>query len=275
MGLEEAEQAVRDGDLDRALVLLQNQVRGEPSRADLRVFLFQLLSVLGQWDRALTQLGVAGELDPRTLAMVQMYREALRCEQVRADVFAGKRSPVAFGEPAEWLVLLIESVLADGAGRTAQSAELRDRAFEAAPPSAGTIDGHAFEWVADADTRLGPVCEAIINGHYYWVPFARLSSLDLEPPSDLRDLVWMPAHFRFENGGETVGLVPTRYPGSEAAADPLVRLARKTVWEEVADGVFKGRGQRLLATDAGEHALMDVRAIRMADGAAEPPAAEA
>ena len=30
-------------------------------------------------------------------------------------------------------------------------------------------------------------------------------------------MVWMPAHLQFENGGESVALIPTRYPGSEAA----------------------------------------------------------
>jgi hypothetical protein len=35
---------------------------------------------------------------------------------------------------------------------------------------------------------------------------------------DLRDVVWMPAHLQFENGGESVALIPTRYPGSAASA---------------------------------------------------------
>jgi type VI secretion system protein ImpE len=117
--------------------------------------------------------------------------------------------------------------------------------------------------------RLGPVCEAIINGRYYWIPFDRLSRIDLEAPSDLRDMVWTPAHFLFTNGGEMVGVIPTRYPGSESAQDPAVRLARKTVWNEVAPDVFHGLGQRLLATDTGEHALLDVRAIVLGAAAAD------
>ena len=40
--------------------------------------------------------------------------------------------------------------------------------------------------------RLGPVCEAILNGKYYWIPFERLSRVDIEAPSDLRDLIWAP-----------------------------------------------------------------------------------
>ena len=120
-----AEQALRDGDVDAALKALQDQVRANPSKAELRVFLFQLLAVLGQWDRALNQLNVASELDASTLAMAQMYREALRCELLRAEVFAGKRSPVIFGQPEDWLALLIESLLMHGRGEAAAAERLR------------------------------------------------------------------------------------------------------------------------------------------------------
>jgi type VI secretion system protein ImpE len=269
MSLQSAEQAVRQGDLEGALKDLQDQVRQNPARSDLRVFLFQLLSVLGQWERAQTQLDVAADLDAGALAMKQMYREAIQCERLRAEVFAGRKSPLVFGEPDEWLALLIESLLVTGTPRAGQAHELRARAFESAPATSGTLDGQPFEWIADADMRLGPVCEAVINGRYYWVPFSRLSRIEIEAPTDLRDFVWMPVHFEFSNGGESVGVVPTRYPGSEAAGDPQVQLARKTVWREEGADVFLGAGQRVLTTDGGEYPLMDIRSIRLGAAAAE------
>lgn len=270
MSRQAAEQAVREGDLDAALTYLQTEVRQHPAACDLRVFLFQLLCVMGQWERALTQLDVAAELDAGTLAMVQMYREAVKCERLRHAVFAGRTSPMVFGEPEEWLALLIEALLVRGTPRAREADDLRARALEAAPPSAGTIDGKPFEWIADADPRLGPVCEAVINGRYYWVPFSRLSRLDIEAPTDLRDVVWMPAHFGFTNGGEAVGVIPTRYPGSETSSDALIRLARRTAWHEEDPGVFVGAGQRVFATDADEYAVMDVRSILFAGHADAP-----
>ena len=260
-----AEENLRDGDIATALKLLQDKVRAVPADAKPRVFLFQLLAVMGQWERALNQLDVAATLDPSALAMAQTYREALRCELLRADVFAGKRSPMVFGEPEQWLALLIESLLLTARDQTAQAQKLRDEAFEAAPGSPGTIDGVAFEWIADADMRLGPILEAIVNGRYYWIPFSRLSRIDIEEPADLRDVVWMPAHFEFTNGGEAVGLIPSRYPASETSADGAVCLARKTVWEEMSPGVFHGFGQRVLTTESGEHPLMDIRKIVLGD----------
>jgi type VI secretion system protein ImpE len=261
MTQDRARELLRAGEPAQALAALQDQVRGDPSNANQRVFLFQLLSVLGQWERAATQLEVAAELDAKTLAMAQMYREALKCEALRVDVFAGRKSPLIFGEPEEWLALLIEALLVGGTERAGQADALRARALELAPASRGSINGERFEWLADADSRLGPVCEAIVNGRYYWVPFARLARLDVEAPTDLRDVAWTPAHFEFINGGETVGVIPSRYPGSEAASDATLCLARKTIWQEVRPGVYEGLGQRLLATDAGEYPLFDVRTI--------------
>lgn len=262
-----AERSLKEGDPAAALAQLQDQVRARPADAKLRVFLFQLLCVLGQWERALNQLKVASSLDPGALAMEQTYGDAVRCEAIRDEVFKGNKSPLIFGEPDQWLALLIESLLLAGRGEQERSQELRSRAFDEAPASPGNADGRSFDWIADADSRLGPVLEAVINGRYYWVPFARLSRIQIEPPEDLRDIVWMPAHLNFENGGESVALIPTRYPGSEHSADGLITLARKTVWDEVAPGVHQGLGQRTLTTDVDDIPFMEVRSIALNVGA--------
>jgi type VI secretion system protein ImpE len=259
-----AEQTLKGGDPAAALAQLQEQVRAHPADLRLRVFLFQLLCVLGQWERALNQLSVASSLDPSTIAMAQTYGDAVRCEAIRDGVFAGKRSPMIFGEPEQWLALLIESLLVAGRGEAERSQDLRSRAFDDAPTTGGDIDGTPFTWIADADSRLGPVLEAVINGRYYWVPFSRLMQIEIDPPEDLRDVVWMPAHLHFENGGESVALIPTRYSGSTASDDGLILLARKTEWAEIAPDVHRGLGQRVIATDAADVPLMEVRKISLA-----------
>jgi type VI secretion system protein ImpE len=95
------------------------------------------------------------------------------------------------------------------------------------------------------------------------VPFERLRSVRLEAPADLRDVVWMPAKLGLTNGGEASALIPTRYPGSESDGNGLIRLSRKTEWDEVAPDTFHGRGQRMFATNEGEHALLSVRRIEL------------
>jgi type VI secretion system protein ImpE len=252
---------LKSSDPAGALKALSDEVRAKPSDSKLRVFMAQLLCVMGQWERALNQLTVAAELDALAVPMKQVYGEAIRCEGLRAQVFAGKHTPMIFGQPDEWLALLIESLLRQGSGEPALAEDLRQRAFDGAPASSGTIDGQRFEWLADADMRLGPVLEAYVNNRYYWIPFARLAQIKLEPPEDLRDCVWLPAHLQFENGGETLALVPTRYEGSEKSTDGQLQLARKTEWRELRPEVWAGLGQRALSSNEGEYALMDVREI--------------
>ncbi len=55
-----AETLVKEGKLDEALAALKQEVRAKAGDARLRVFLFQLQSVMGAWEGAITQLNVAG-----------------------------------------------------------------------------------------------------------------------------------------------------------------------------------------------------------------------
>src|SRR5260370_16384456 len=176
---------LRGGDPRTALSDLQEQVGKNPSNAKLRVFLFQLLAIEGRWDRALTQLKIAGELDPGNLAMVQTYREALSCEALRDEIFAGHRSPLIFGQPATWIALLVEALRLAAAGEIEQSQKVRDEAFAAAPATRGVIDDQPFEWIADAAARLRPVPQTIISGRSSWRPFHPNHETPLTAPAAL------------------------------------------------------------------------------------------
>jgi len=256
-----AEEHLQAGDLERALTVLQEEIRENPSKVELRVFLFQLLSVMGQWDRAITQLNVAAEMSPDTMLMAQVYRTALNGEVFRTDVFNGNRSPLIFGKPLAWMGWLtqVPGLLAEG--KIEAAADLRDQAFDAAPETSGLIDGHEFSWIADADSRLGPMFEAMINGKYYWVPFERIREIRIEKPTHLRDVVWATATFTWANKGEAVGLIPSRYPGSENAEDNSIRMGRKTDWNDIGHDFFLGAGQRMLASDQGEFSLLETRQV--------------
>lgn len=251
------------GDPAQALAALQAQVRDKPGDAKLRVFLFQLLCVLGQWERAMAQLDMCGQLDAGTLAMVNTYREAIKCEAVRGAVFAGKTTPVVFGQPAEWVALLVQALSHDAQGHPEHAQALRAQAFDAAPATAGSLNGEAFEWIADADSRLGPVLEVVLNGRYTWVPFDALSAVKVDEPEDLRDMVWAPAHLTFANGGDSVALIPTCYPGTREQPEGRLKLARATEWLASGDDQYVGLGQRILTTSGPELGLLDVREIAL------------
>ncbi len=248
--------------LSAELEEIQSAIRHDPGTVNLRVYLFQLLCILGHWQRALAQLQVCAQLDATTLPMAKMYRELLRCELLRAEVFSGKRMPQVLGEPPDWLGWLIEAQQRLASGDVAGSTALRTAAWASAPETSGIIDGAPFNWLGDADSRLGPVLEAIINGQYYWIPFTQLRKITLDAPADLRDLVWLPISLTFINDGQTIALIPTRYVNTEFACDDDVKRARVTHWTQIDDATTTGTGQRMLITDHAEHALLDVRHIQ-------------
>ena len=258
-----AQEHVKAGELDKALASLQAEVRANPSDARLRVFLFQLQCVLGNWEKALTQLKVLADLNTETFMLARIFGPVVNCELFRAEVFAGKRTPIIFGEPMEWVGLLMRSNEHVGRGEFRAAQPLREQAFEAAPATPGTLNGQPFEWIADADSRLGPILEVILEGKYYWIPFCRIKKIVMEKPADLRDLVWKPAQFVWTNGGEASGHIPTRYPGSESAADNQLRLGRRTDWAEREGGSCLGSGQRILATDAEELPLLECQRVEL------------
>ena len=256
-----AQEYIQAGRLDEALAALQSEVRNQPADAKLRTFLFQLLCVLGQWERAMTQLKVLSAFNSETMMLARVFEPLVNCEVLRAEVFQGKRTPIIFGEPLEWIGLLSQANELLAKGKFSAAQELREKAFAAAPTTSGKVNEKPFEWIADADLRLGPMLEAVVEGHYYWIPFCRIKRLYTEPPSDLRDLVWAPAQFLWVNGGEACGHIPTRYPGTETSGDPQLRLARKTEWVEQAEGLTTGLGQRIFATDTDDYPLLECRTI--------------
>ena len=139
-----AEEYFRDGNLQGALEDLQAQIRNQPDNSRLRIFLFQLLAVLGQWERALSQLNVLDKLETDTWPMVHAYREAIQCEVLRSEIFAGRRKPLIFGEPPRWMAWLLESLRLMVEAQYDQALALRDQAFDLADASSGTLDERTF-----------------------------------------------------------------------------------------------------------------------------------
>lgn len=259
----DARELLQANDLRGALDALQSAVRANPGDAKLRIFLFQLLCVMGDWKRAVAQLKLSAELDPIAIPMAQAYREAIICEVFREKVFAGEKSPLIFGDPVQWVALMIEANKALAIGNTSQAADLRGQAFDLVPDMGGTINGERFEWIADADMRLGPILEIIVNGRYFWMPFSAIRTMTVEEPEDLRDSVWTAAQLTVQNGGEFVALIPTRYTGTCGAGDDTAMLSRATTWADIGSETFVGKGQRLITTDASETPLMDLRSLEM------------
>lgn len=258
-----ADDHLREGNLEAARAELIATVKRAPADQGARMFLFQLLCVNGEWDKAAAQLRTLASLSPEAQMLSTAYGQAIEAEKTRAAAFAGRGDfPILAGEEA-WTADLAASLSAFARGDAADGEARRDAAFDAAPDCAGTADGRAFAWIADADPRFGPTVEAIVHGRWGLLPFSAVEHIAFEPARDLRDLVWLPVQFRLRTGLSAAGFLPTRYPGSEAG-DAAIQLARETRWTGAAAGDI-GLGQRLLAFDDGDEAgLLSLRRITFA-----------
>lgn len=260
-----AEELIKNGEVHQALVELKKQIQKKPADGKLRVFLYQLFCITGDYSRALTQLNLCSEMKALDELGCAAGKMLLQNQALREEVFSGKKTPLVFGEPADWIGELIQSCAYIAQGDYAAAQKLRDKSFESAPASGGTINGQKFEWIADGDTRLGPCLEVIVEGKYYWMPFVCISSLEIEEVKELRDLVWAESSIVLKNGGKVFAYLPARYSGLTPETSEDIMLSRKTEWEEKDGDCWLGSGQKMLATDGGDFPLLEVRKIIFAD----------
>jgi type VI secretion system protein ImpE len=260
---QDADLLVKSGDLDGARAALVEVVRTSPGDASARMFLFQLLALGGEWDKAKTQLTTLAQLSPEAQMLSVVYGQAMEAERERAEVFAG-RAEARQHVTSPWVEGLIEAIHHFANSRDAEGMRARDAAFDAAPDSAGTLDGQAFDWIADGDGRFGPCFEMIVANRYGLQAFDQVERIESAGPKDLRDLLWYPVQIAFRNGPSIAALLPARYPQGDAILTAEQRLARATDWQDAPWG-SAGHGQHVWTlSDGKEYGLLSLRQLRFA-----------
>jgi type VI secretion system protein ImpE len=252
---------IAQGDLEKAMQAAKEDVKAKVADGGKRVFLTQLQFVMGAWKDAMTNLDILQDMDTASSLFARMYKPVVESEMLRVSIFAGNVTPIIFGEPEPWMGELVHANQLLAQGNVEQFDKLQAKAFQKAPANGGSVDGAPFEWIADADSRIGPILEVIMEGGYRWIPFSRISKIKFEPTTDLRDLVWRSCYITLSNGGVLTVFVPVRYPGSEDSESHEIRLARRTEWIEKSSNTALGQGQRILTTNNSDYPLLDIKEI--------------
>ena len=254
-----ADTYLSQGDLDSARATLVAAVKQNPSDTQARMFLFQLMAVMGEWDKADAQLRALASVTPEAQMLAAAYSPLLQAAKMRAAAFSGEGSvPLLFPGPA-WLSDLAASIDAFAKGDVAQGESLRDQAFDQVGDLAGRWNDKAFQWICDVDSRFGPAFEAVIAGRWGLIAFEAVREIKSEGPLDLKDSVWLPVEMTLKSGEAFSGFLLVLYPLSERAASPL-RLGRQTQWQENGSGL----GQKVYGFDTGEEVdLLSLRHLVM------------
>ncbi|MEQ4529707.1 MAG: type VI secretion system accessory protein TagJ [Mixta sp.] len=261
-------QLLAGGSLNETLARVESQIKAAPADADLRAAFVQLLCLAGNWTRAQTQLKSWAALKPQAQPTVTLLDQAIRGELQRAAVFAGEGQPRLPGAAYGWAESLFAALQADIQGERTQAQALRQAALDAAalnPGSAleqGCEQAQLFDWLIDGDARLGPICELLVNGSYFWVPFSAIAEMRFQAPASVTDLVWRHTLVRLVDGSEQVCQVPVRYPFAVDADDNL-RLARLTDWQPLDDAQqhYIGQGQKIWLNDSAEFSLLSLETL--------------
>jgi type VI secretion system protein ImpE len=178
------------GNLAGAIEEITREVKANPTDTARRSFLFELLCFAGEWDRAEKQLDVLAGQGATAEVGAKVYRNNLRAERERARLISEVSEPHFLAEPPAYVDMHLEALRQIRDGNTQAARDTLDRAEEERPALAGTLDGAAFEDLRDYDDRFAPVLEIIVSDKYTWLPFEQIKRIEVEPPEQLRDLIW-------------------------------------------------------------------------------------
>lgn len=226
---------LRDGKLDEAADWLAAHLRDNPGDARSRTTLFELLCFQGEFDRAEKHLKILGEGSKEIMTGALLYHAALHAERIRREMFEKATYPAP---------------LSDSAGQLN-----------------GTINGNPFASITDSDPRIGARLEVFGAGDYFWIPFAQIETITMEPPKRLRDLLWIPARVTTAPGFEQreMGelLIPALSPLTFKHPEAEVRLGRLTEWCADEQGSEYPYGLKMLSIDGEEFPILEIRKLEL------------
>lgn len=262
--MSNALEALKEGNFDAALSAAKSAVRDDPGNPDSRAQLFQVFCLNGEWERADAQLDALLTSNQVQAPIWKQFQILTKLEAQRQAAHANAAAPAIVGEPEDWMAGFAKAFELHMSGDIAGGSTLREESLETATVTSGSADGVQFEWLMDGDGRYGPMLESFLptEGDYCWVPFAALTSLRIEKPTQLNHLIWAPAHFTWKDGRVLHGYVPARYVGSETSANRSHTMARGTDWNDVGSEVFTGLGQRVLLSPENDFPILDLREAR-------------
>jgi type VI secretion system protein ImpE len=248
----DAKQLFDNGDLQGAIGQLTADVKANPLDLRNRIFLFELLCFMGDFQRAERQLDAVAQVsgDATVDLGIDIYRSILRAEVSRRQLFQGEsRQPKFLSEPPIYTALHLKALT--------ESSDLRKSL-------GGQIDETHFDDFKDGDDLIAPFLEVIVRADYLWLALEDIVRLEIRTPRTLRDLLWIPGKVELRQQQIIDVFIPVQYYGSSDHAEDPVKLGRMTVWEQFGEESNLGKGQRTFLIDGDERSLLEIRTVEFA-----------
>jgi len=255
---------LRAGKLDDAVAAAQAALRKSPTDLNARVLLGELLIFAGNLERADVVLDAASAIDPTTAVVVAEFRQLIRADMARRQLFRDGRVPEFLADPTETQRLQLAALVALRSGDLAEAARQAEAAEAVRPIVAGHHGDAAFD-LRDADDLMAGSFEVLTTtGKYFWIPTERVQTLEFHPPKRPRDLLWRRASMSVADGPDGEVYLPVVYATDDPMTDAL-RLGRETDWRQVEPGPVRGIGQRLFIVGEDAVGIMDLGNIRFGE----------
>ena len=141
------------------------------------MLLGELLAFAGNLERADVVLDAASAIDPSTALVVAEFRQLIRADMARRQLFRDGRVPEFLTDPTETQRLQLAALVALRAGDLAEAARQAQAAEAARPRTPGKHGDAAFDDMRDADDLLAGSFEVLTTtGKYFWIPTERVQS---------------------------------------------------------------------------------------------------
>lgn len=250
------------GHLADAVAAAGAAVKRAPADLGARILLAEMLAFSGNTERADVILDAATDIDPSASVAVAEFRQLLRAEVARRQLFRDGRVPEFIGEPTDCQRAALAALVALREGDAAEAARLGAEAEALRPHVAGMRDGHAFEDLRDGDDLLAASFEVLTTtGKYFWIPVARVASIEFHAPKRPRDLLWRRATMSVTDGPDGDVYLPVTYALPEGTADDSLLLGRSTDWAGPESGPVRGLGQRTFLIGEEAVAIMELKQL--------------
>jgi type VI secretion system protein ImpE len=257
----DSKELIRAGRLSEARGQLVSQVKAHPEDSNTRTLLFQVMALLGEWEKADRHLDVLATQDVKTELGVQAYKNILNMERQRQEVFERKRRPSLLPASPGYLEAVFMLWECLNGGRIEEAESLREKIGGARPGISGTCNGRPFSGFSDTDAYLEPFIEAMVHERYVWIPVESVRELLVTAPETLLDTLWTQAHVTTWEGLTLQCTLPVLYWNSFSHEDDRIKMGRMTDWIHIGGSFSRGVGQHVFQAGDEELGILEIREV--------------